>query len=142
MAAFRSTGTLKVGANALGDVRSLFDAGRLDDAGTLAAIADCRRRFGETIDPHTAVGYAVAQQHRRDPAVPMVVLATAHPAKFPDAVEKATGERPRLPDRLADLMERAERVDGLPNDVAALKTLIDERRAMAAVPAARSRVRM
>ena len=75
----------------------LFDAGRLDDEGTLAAIADCRRRFGETIDPHTAVGYAVAQQHRRDPKVPMVVLATAHPAKFPDAVQKATGERPRLP---------------------------------------------
>ena len=95
MAAFRSTGTLKVGANALGGVRELFDAGRLDDEGTLAAIADCRKRFGETLDPHTAVGYAVAQQHRRDPAVPMVVLATAHPAKFPDAVQKATGERPR-----------------------------------------------
>ena len=70
------------------DVRGLFDAGRLDDEGTLAAIADCRRRFGETLDPHTAVGYAVAQQHRRDPGVPMVVLATAHPAKFPDAVRR------------------------------------------------------
>ena len=97
MTAFRSTGTLKVGANALGGVRELFDAGRLDDEGTLAAIADCRKRYGETLDPHTAVGYAVAQQHRRDPAVPMVVLATAHPAKFPDAVQKATGERPALP---------------------------------------------
>ena len=120
----------------------LFDAGRLDDEGTLAAIADCRRRFGETIDPHTAVGYAVAQQHRRDPKVPMVVLATAHPAKFPDAVAKATGERPRLPARLADLMDRAERVDGLPNDVAALKTLIDERMALAREPApVRAKVR-
>ena len=67
MTAFRSTGTLKVGANALGGVRELFDAGRLDDEGTLAAIADCRKRYGETLDPHTAVGYAVAQQHRRDP---------------------------------------------------------------------------
>ena len=85
--------------------------------GTLEAIADCRKRFGETLDPHTAVGYAVAQQHRRDAAVPMVVLATAHPAKFPDAVQKATGERPALPPRLADLMDRTERVDGLPNDV-------------------------
>ena len=135
MTAFRSTGTLKVGANALAGVRQLFDAGRLDDAGTLAAIADCARRFGETIDPHTAVGYAVAQQHRRDPAIPMVVLATAHPAKFPDAVEKATGVRPPLPARLGDLMDRAERVDGLRNDVEALKTLIDDRRAMAAAPA-------
>jgi threonine synthase len=59
----------------------------------------------------------------------MVVLSTAHPAKFPDAVQKATGERPALPPRLADLMERTERVDGLPNDVAALKGLIDERMA-------------
>ena len=124
---FRSTGTLEVGANALGGVRELFDAGRVDDEGTLAAIADCHRRFGETIDPHTAVGYAVAQQHRRDPAIPMVVLATAHPAKFPDAVQRATGERPALPARLGDMMNRVERVEGLPNDVAALKALIDDR---------------
>ncbi|HSI02139.1 MAG TPA: threonine synthase, partial [Reyranella sp.] len=129
MTAFRSTGRLEVGANALGGVRELFDAGRLDDTGTLGAIADCRKRFGETLDPHTAVGYAVAQQHRRDPHVPMIVLATAHPAKFPDAVEKATGERPRLPPRLADLLERTERVDGLPNDVMALKELIEDRMA-------------
>jgi threonine synthase len=140
MTAFRSTGTLEVGANALAGVRALFDAGRLDDAGTLAAIADCRRRFGETIDPHTAVGYALAQQHRRDASVPMVVLATAHPAKFPDAVEKATGERPQLPPRLGDLMDRAERVDGLRNDVEALKAMIDERRAMALAPV-RAKVR-
>ena len=140
MTAFRSTGTLKVGANALSGVRQLFDAGRVDEPGTLAAIADCRRRFGETIDPHTAVGYAVAQQHRRDAAVPMVVLATAHPAKFPDAVEKAIGERPPLPARLGDLMDRAERVDGLRNDVEALKAMIDERRAMAEAPV-RAKVR-
>ena len=127
MATFRKSGTLKVGANALGGVRELFDAGRLDEPGTLAAIADCARRFGETIDPHTAVGYAVAQQHRRDSKVPMVVLGTAHPAKFPDAVEKATGKRPALPPRLGDLMDRTERVDGLPNDVAALKSLIEDR---------------
>ena len=141
MTTFRSTGTLKVGANALSGVRQLFDAGRVDEPGTLAAIADCRRHFGETIDPHTAVGYVVAGQHRRDPAVPMVVLATAHPAKFPDAVEKATGVRPPLPARLGDLMDRAERVDGLRNDIDELKAMIDDRRAMAAAPAARSKVR-
>ena len=141
MTTFRTTGTLKVGANALAGVRALFDAGRVDEPGTLAAIADCHSRFGETIDPHTAIGYAVAQQHRRDPAIPMVVLATAHPAKFPDAVEKATGVRPPLPARLGDLLDRAERVDGLPNDVEALKAMIDERRAMAATSATRSKVR-
>ena len=136
MAGFRKSGALKVGANALGGVRQLFDAGRLDDEGTLKAIADCAKRFGETLDPHTAVGYAVAQQHRRDPKVPMVVLATAHPAKFPDAVEKATGKRPALPPRLADLMDRTERVDGLANDVAALKALIDDRMAAQRQPRA------
>jgi threonine synthase len=127
MAIFRKTGTLKVGDNVLGDVRSLFDAGSVDDEETLAAIADCYKRYGETIDPHTAVGYAVGRRHRHNASVPMVMLATAHPAKFPDAVEKATGERPKLPPRLADLMTRTERVDGLPNDIEALKTLIDDR---------------
>ncbi len=136
MASFRKSGTLKVGTNALGGVRQLFDAGRLDDEGTLKAIADCARRFGETLDPHTAVGYAVAQQHRRDARVPMVVLATAHPAKFPDAVQKATGKRPALPPRLADLMDRTERVEGLANDAAALKALIDERMAAQRQPRA------
>ena len=134
MTTFRTTGTLAVGANALGGLRALFDAGRVDDAATLAAIAECRRRFGETLDPHTAIGYAVAQQHRRDAAVPMVVLSTAHPAKFPDAVQKAVGERPALPPRLADLLERTERVDGLPNDEAALKDMIDERMATVRQP--------
>ena len=140
MVAFRSTGKLTVGANALAGVRQLFEAGRLDDTGTLAAIADCRRRYGETIDPHTAVGFAVAQQHRRDTAIPMVVLATAHPAKFPDAVEKATGERPALPARLGDLLQRPERTDNLPNDVAALKALIDVRRGVAPVSPVRTKV--
>jgi threonine synthase len=139
MAGFRSSDTLKVGANALGGVRELFDAGRLDDEGTLKAIIDCRKRFGVTLDTHTAVGYAVAQQHRRDAKVPMIVLSTAHPAKFPDAVEKATGERPALPPRLADLMERTERVDGLPNDVTALKDLIDERMAALRQPSRAAR---
>ncbi|MEI6200452.1 MAG: threonine synthase, partial [Enhydrobacter sp.] len=72
-----------------------------------------------------------AQHHRRDPAIPMVVLATAHPAKFPDAVEKAIGVRPALPARLGDLLDRTERVDGLPNDAAALKDMIDDRMAAA-----------
>ena len=65
---------------------------------------------------------------RRDPSVPMVTLATAHPAKFPDAVERATGARPPLPDRMADLFSRPERVTSVPNDLAALEALIKERR--------------
>jgi threonine synthase len=127
MASFRKNGTLKLGANALGGMRQLFETGRLDDAGTIDAIADCHKRFNAILDPHTAVGFAVAQFHRHDPAVPMVVLATAHPAKFPDAVHKAIGQRPVLPPRLSDLMTRTERTDGLSNDIVALKTLIADR---------------
>jgi len=134
MVAFRNSGTLRVGANALGGVRELFESGRLDDRGTLEALADCHTRYGETLDPHTAVGFGVAQSHRRNPNIPMVVLAAAHPAKFPDAVEKATGQRPTLPPRLADLMDRTERVDVMPNDIVALKKMIGERTASAQQP--------
>ena len=71
------------------------------------------------VDPHTAVGVAVAEKETRDPSVPMVVLATAHPAKFPDAVEGGLRRlRPALPDWLADLATRNERVTVLPADQA------------------------
>ncbi len=97
-------------------MRELFDAGRLDDEGTLKAIVDCRKRFGVTLDTHARRATPWPSSTGAIAKVPMVVLSTAHPAKFPDAVEKATGERPALPPGFADLMERTERVDGLPND--------------------------
>ena len=143
MTEFRRTGTLKVGANALADVRALFDAGRLDDEGTLAAIADCRRRFGETIDPHTAVGY------RRGPAASP--RSQGSHGRAGDGPSGQVPRRRREGDRRAAARCRpgwptswiaAERVDGLPNDIAALKTLIDERMASAREPApGRAKVR-
>ncbi|MBM3644172.1 MAG: threonine synthase [Alphaproteobacteria bacterium] len=136
MQSFRATGKLALGEAGFSSLRRLFDGDRCDDEETVSAIADCHKRYGEVLDPHTAIGYAAAKRNRRDPAIPMVVLATAHPAKFPDAVERAIGRRPELPGRLADLMDRAERVDGLTNDVAALKRMIDER--MSAVQPARA----
>ncbi|QQS13737.1 MAG: threonine synthase [Rhodospirillales bacterium] len=125
MESFRATGRMAVSAERLARMRAVFDAGRLDDAGTLRVIAEALRDTGETLDPHSAVGYAVARAKRGDPSIPMVVLATAHPAKFPDAVEKATGRRPALPPRLADLYDRPERCAALPNDIAALQRLMD-----------------
>ena len=86
-----------------------------------------RTTTGELLCPHSAVGVAVAETNR-DPSVPMITLATAHPAKFPDAVEKATGIRPRLPDRMGDLFSRPERVTRVPNDLVALEALVQERR--------------
>ena len=76
------------------------------------------------IDPHTAVGLGAATACRRDADVPMVVLATAHPAKFPDAVERACGQRPELPEHLADLHDRPERCTVLENDLAAVQRFV------------------
>ncbi len=103
-----------------------FDAASLDDDATLAVIRDVHDRTGMLVDPHTAVGIGAARARRRDPGSPMVCLATAHPAKFPDAVEQATGIRPPLPERLADLLEREERFDVLPADLAAVQRRVEQ----------------
>ena len=102
-----------------------FEAASVDDADTLRVIRDVHRRTGMLLDPHTAVGVGAARAVRRDPDVPMVCLATAHPAKFPDAVEQATGIRPELPEPLADLFEREERYDVLPAELAAVERHIE-----------------
>ena len=102
-----------------------FEAARLDDDETRAVIADVHERTGMLVDPHTAVGIGAARARRRDPDVPMVCLATAHPAKFPDAVEAATGTRPELPDRLAHLLAGEERYEVLPADLAAVRSHVE-----------------
>jgi threonine synthase len=106
---------------ALSAIRAAFSAGRADEQETAAAIRTLLRETGQFVDPHTAVGVAVAEKENRDPALPMVVLGTAHAAKFPDAVEAACGVRPPLPEWLADLDRRAERVSVLPVDQGALE---------------------
>ena len=83
------------------------------------------------IDPHTAIALAAAHAADLPRDVPVVTLATAHPAKFPDAVERATGQRPPLPARAAGLFERAERYDVLPATLEAIESYVSER-AMAA----------
>ncbi|MGB1208874.1 MAG: threonine synthase, partial [Paracoccaceae bacterium] len=111
---------------ALQTLRSHFDSGRVSEADTLATIRRGMDTMGELLCPHSAIGVHVADA-QRDTAVPMITLATAHPAKFPDAVNSATGVRPPLPQRMADLYERPERVTQVPNDLAALEHLIKER---------------
>jgi len=105
-----------VATDALSDIRARFGADRADEDESAAAIRTTLRETGRLIDPHTAVGIAVAEKEPRDPALPMVVLSTAHAAKFPDAVEVACGARPALPDWLAGLNERREHVTVLPPD--------------------------
>ena len=113
-----------VSAHALKELRALFTADRADEDESAAQIRTWMREANYCVDPHTAVALAVAEKETRDPSVPMVVLSTAHPAKFPDAVKAACGFVPALPDRLADLTRRKERVTVLPVDQTAVERYV------------------
>jgi threonine synthase len=123
---FGATGRLTVEPDQFDQfVTGSFRAHATDDAGTLAEIARVHASTGMLIDPHTATGTAAV--HALGEALagrPVVTLATAHPAKFPDAVERATGVRPQLPEHLADLFARQERTNQLPNDLAAVQQFV------------------
>lgn len=97
---------------------------RLDDDETLAVIADHHGRSGVLVDPHTAVGIGAVDRVDDLPDAPVICLATAHPAKFPDAVEQATGIRPTLPDHLADLLDRPERAGHVPSELVAVEDAV------------------
>jgi threonine synthase len=113
-----------VPASALKAMRTTFTADRADEQECAATIRAWMREAGYCADPHTAVGLAVAEKETRDPSMPMVVLSTAHPAKFPDAVAVACGVMPKLPDWLADLPQRPERVSVLPADQATVERFV------------------
>ncbi|MET4601959.1 threonine synthase [Bradyrhizobium sp. JR4.1] len=102
----------------LAAIREGFDAGRADETETAAAIRAAWREAGELVDPHTAVALAVADRDTTDRTVPSIVLSTAHPAKFPDAVEAACGQRPQLPAWLDGLMTKSEHMKVMKNDQA------------------------
>jgi threonine synthase len=103
-----------------------FAAASLDDEATLEVIRSVHAATGGLVDPHTAVGIGAARRCRTDESVPVACLATAHPAKFPDAVERATGIRPPLPERLADLLQREERYVVLPADLGAVQRHVEQ----------------
>ena len=119
-------GGFSVSQGALQALREAFESGRCDEDATRATIRQTWERTGELLCPHSAVGVHVAEA-QRSPGVPMISLATAHPAKFPAAVEEASGIHPPLPERMADLYERDERVTRIANDLGAIETLIKER---------------
>jgi threonine synthase len=125
MADLRATGAFRIPQGALQALREGFASGRASEEETAATIARIRAATGEVLCPHTAVAAKVAAEVQ-GPA-PLVVLATAHPAKFPDAVAEAAGLRPALPGRFADLFQRPERFTPVPNDTPAIQSLIRER---------------
>ena len=118
-------GGFHISQGALEYLRSTFASGRCSEDETSATIKTFYATTGEVLCPHSAVGVHVAGAHQS--ATPMITLATAHPAKFPDAVEAAMGIRPPLPTRMADLYTRHERLTRVPNDLGALQSLIRER---------------
>jgi threonine synthase len=121
---FRKTGRMAVSDPTWHRTRGLFHGFRLDDAGTAAEIRRLHAACGYLADPHTAIGIAAARALPCAGGVPVVAMATAHPAKFPDAMEQATGHRPALPPRMADLFERAERFTILPNDLGTIEAAV------------------
>jgi threonine synthase len=128
---FRQSGVLPEDEQAWRGARALFSGHRVDDALTLATIRDTYRRTGVLIDPHSAVAVAVARLEldnaeaaQPGDGTPIVALATAHPAKFPDAVERATGIRPEPPPALAGIFNKPEHVSILPNDAAAVAQFV------------------
>ena len=122
----KTKGGFTLSQGVLDNLRAQFDSGRVSEQETSTEITHSFATRAELLCPHSAIGVRVADA-QRDPNVPMITLATAHPAKFPDAVHAATGERPELPARMADLFERPERVTRVANDLHALKQIVQER---------------
>jgi threonine synthase len=132
MAALAKDKRFTLSGEALNAMRRLFSAGRADETETVATIRAVHAANGYVLDPHSAVGVTVARKFKGEGKSPIVALATAHPAKFPEAVEKAIGKRPQLPVRLADLAKRHERVTRLPASVEAVAKFVAERSRAAA----------
>ena len=128
MASLRQSQGFTISAPVLAAIRAEFDAACTDETQTRAEIARCWREAAELVDPHTAVGlHAARTVLERDPATPMVALGTAHPAKFPEAIEQAVGIRPPLPKHMVELLALPERFTVLPNDQSAVERFIRER---------------
>ncbi len=124
---FAATGRLDIGNKQVAAASRLFAADRVDEDETRATIGEVLKYNATLIDPHTAVGIAAGRRLRSGPDVPLVTLSTAHPAKFPDAVNAASGVYPSLPPHMADLMTRAERYEILPNDLKSVQDHIGAR---------------
>jgi threonine synthase len=124
MGSLAQSGRFTVPGEALKQMRALLSADRADEQEVDAEIRAWMKEASYCVDPHTAVALAVAEKETRDPAIPMVVLSTAHPAKFPDAVKAACGVSPALPDWLSDLPQKAERFTVLPADQAKIEEFV------------------
>lgn len=127
MAGFEDTRAMTIPADMLAGARPLFSSTRVDANGMSIAMRRASEKSGELIDPHTAIGLSAAHASSIAADTPIVTLATAHPAKFRDAVERATGSRPSLPTRIGSLFEREEHCDILPATTEAVRAYVSDR---------------
>jgi threonine synthase len=127
MHGFESERSMTIPADMIAGAKSLFSSARIDGDAMTMAMRWAQEKAGQVIDPHSAIGLAAARTANLPADVPVVTLATAHPAKFPDAVERATGVRPSLPSRIGGLFDRAEQFDLLPATPDAIKAYVAER---------------
>jgi threonine synthase len=118
---FRSDGSVALPLDVMGRLRGEFDAGRLDDSAAAEVIETVNEEHDLLLDPHSAVGVGVARGFASRIPTPLVCMATAHPAKFPDAVFAASGVRPPLPPHLSDLFDLPERIEHAPAELSAVE---------------------
>jgi threonine synthase len=124
MASLKQSGRFVLPDAMLAAIREEFDAGRADETETSAAIRAAWREAGDLVDPHTAVALAVADRDTSDSTIANIVLSTAHPAKFPDAVQAACGMRPALPAWLDGLMTKSEHIKVMKSDQAEVERFV------------------
>ncbi len=124
LAEFQATGAFGVSPEIFAEVSALFSSTAVNDAETKATITDLYAKTGYVLDPHSAVGVTAAARTTDAPATPIVALACAHAAKFPEVVTAATGVHPALPPHMADLFDRPERIVTLPNDLATVQAYV------------------
>jgi threonine synthase len=136
MGALLQSGRFDLVGEALAALRRDFDAATASEEEVADCIRRVREKSGYLLDPHTACGVTAAEKALSSQVVPHVVLATAHPAKFPDAVESIIGKRPALPARLSGLLTAPERMTIVPNDLAAIQRFVAARAAAAEEAAA------
>ena len=123
----KTKGEYEVTPMQLGMARQIFTAARVDDGLTLKTIADVYKESGYILDPHSAVGIAAAKQLARELPEPVICLATAHPAKFPESIQRAIGVTLPLPDAVAALLKKPERMTTLSADAKAVEKFISEK---------------
>ena len=126
MEQLKSTGQFDISGSILKKLRENFDSGRASEDETHSEITYNYQNHAELLCPHSAIGVLTARR-QRNADIPMVTLATAHPAKFPTAVKNATSVFPELPSSMADLFERKERTTNVENNLQSIQAIVRER---------------